>query len=311
MGLAASRLLSGEPAGSPSMVHSVFRRVFNILAPSGRLLSFATSDVPAAPATVVTELDPESGWLALGIQTEDRVCMDQGALCLPRRNVRIALAGADVFVPRIQGVVEVAPDRVEPMLHRAAELGYQASAGRSGSSGFRDLVPHVHAVFEPSPGAMHFADPFCRAGLAHMADLVGGVRTKDPQRIRKAARGLLGLGPGLTPSGDDALCGWMVALALATRAFGVERVALEQVNPLILAEVPGATGQLSAEFLRYAASGQANALVEEVIAGILAGDEQQLPATIARLCETGASSGTDQLWGILVGVRLGLESAAR
>ena len=311
MGLAARRLLSEKQAGSIGNVHSVFRRVFNVLTPSGRLLAFATSDVPAAPATVVTELDPATGWRAVGLQTGDRVSSDASTVYLPERGVEIALDGAEPFVPRIEGPVEVVPDQVGPMLDRAASLALAASAGPPERGGFRNLIPHVPAFFEADPRPPLLSDPFCEAAFGHMAELVGGVRSEDPDRIRRAARGLLGLGPGLTPSGDDALAGLMVALALTTRGFGLERVALEQVNPLILAEVPAATGQLSAEFLRYAAAGQANALVEEVITSILAGHERRLPPAIARLCATGASSGVDQLLGILVGIRLGLETAAR
>lgn len=299
-----------RPVGAGA-VHSVFRRVFNVRLGSGRLVAFATADVPVAPATVVTELEAGGGWPALGVQAGDPVRLDEGGVHLPGRELSIEVAGATPYVPRIERPVEVGLDRIGPALERAAELALRASEGPPARGGLRDLLPLVPALFEPGHEALRLPDPFCQAAFGHMAELVRGVRRGEAGSVRRGARGLAGLGPGLTPSGDDALAGLMVALALAGRALGTARVALEEINPVILAEAAGATGELSGEMLRYAALGQASEPVEEAAAAVLAGEEAQLGAAVARLCATGASSGVDHLWGILVGIRLGLERAGQ
>src|SRR5262249_42586767 len=62
--------------------------------------------------------------------------------------------------------------------------------------------------------------------------------------------GLLGLGPGLTPSGDDVLCGVLVAL----HALGEPRAA-GKLGDAIAAETRRATTPLSGAFLAAAAQG--------------------------------------------------------
>lgn len=81
--------------------------------------------------------------------------------------------------------------------------------------------------------------------LAELASVLAGGR--DPE----AVRGLVGLGPGLTPAGDDVLCGLLLGLRACGR--DLERSLLEEaVLPLL-----GRTTAVSATLLRQAAQGYA------------------------------------------------------
>ncbi len=65
----------------------------------------------------------------------------------------------------------------------------------------RDLeVPLAHCGFPAKQAA------------PRIEALITAVRAHDPQATRKAAQGLVGLGQGLTPSGDDFLVGFSAAL---------------------------------------------------------------------------------------------------
>ena len=77
---------------------------------------------------------------------------------------------------------------------------------------------------------------------------------------------LLGLGPGLTPSGDDVLCGMLVAL----RAVGQAGMAPE-LYAALAAAAPTATSPISAAFLRAAAEGLGCEALHAAIAAVLEG----------------------------------------
>jgi hypothetical protein len=109
-----------------------------------------------------------------------------------------------------------------------------------------------------------------------------------------AASALGGAGPGLTPAGDDALAGILVA---ARARFGV---AAEDE----LLEVAGAvrTSHLALAFLRWAARGQSIAPVHDLLGSLAAGDRDGAETALGHLCAFGHSSGAD----LALGLRLGL-----
>lgn len=107
-----------------------------------------------------------------------------------------------------------------------------------------------------------------------------------------AVAGLLGRGPGLTPSGDDVLAGYL----LAAGAFGLE---IEQVRRAVAARAPQATSALSAQLLRHAARGEAVRELIELTAALTQPDAM-LTAVAARLLQVGHTSGASLAWGALL-----------
>lgn len=107
-----------------------------------------------------------------------------------------------------------------------------------------------------------------------------------------AVAALLGRGPGLTPSGDDVLAGYV----LAAGAFGLE---IEHVRQLVASRAPQATSALSAQLLRHAAQGEA---VRELIELTTALTQRgaTLPAVVARLLQVGHTSGAALACGALL-----------
>ncbi len=110
-----------------------------------------------------------------------------------------------------------------------------------------------------------------------------------------AVHGLIGLGPGLTPSGDDLLIG---ALALL-RACGETGVHAALARAITDAP-PALTSPLSGSFLRAAAAGHVGAHLHNAATSAVAGE---LDAAVASLRGVGHSSGWDMLAGIGVALR--------
>ena len=107
---------------------------------------------------------------------------------------------------------------------------------------------------------------------------------------------LLGLGMGLTPSGDDFLCGLLIALHLPESPFAAQ---LPRLRAQVLAAL-AATHAISAAFLRDAAAGQVSAPVQEFVAALCG--KQALAPALEALVSLGHRSGYDLLSGILAGL---------
>jgi hypothetical protein len=103
---------------------------------------------------------------------------------------------------------------------------------------------------------------------------------------------LIGLGPGLTPSGDDFVCGALVAL----HYFGRADIAGRLAEPA-LATVSRKTNVISAAYLRCAAAGQASGALFDVLHSLHAGQEASMEAALDALQAIGHTSGLDSLAG--------------
>jgi hypothetical protein len=117
-----------------------------------------------------------------------------------------------------------------------------------------------------------------------------------------AAERLVGLGPGLTPSGDDVLAGLLVTLRHLGTATGVERAVRlgGWLAAAVTFDARTRTTPLSATLLHCAARGEACPEVIAVLRG-LAG-RQPLEPALRRLHDLGHTSGADLAQGIAIGL---------
>jgi Protein of unknown function (DUF2877) len=133
----------------------------------------------------------------------------------------------------------------------------------------------------------------------------------DLARAVDAAERIVGLGPGLTPSGDDVLAGLLIALRLLGNAVdgGHRAVWLaDWISAAVTADAGTRTTALAATLLHCASRGQASAEVAALLRG-LTGLEPALPA-LRRLLAAGHTSGSDLAWGVLAGCQATLALAA-
>jgi hypothetical protein len=113
---------------------------------------------------------------------------------------------------------------------------------------------------------------------------------------REAVQGLLGLGPGLTPSGDDFLVG---ALALLDAVGGRDaHIALARA---VIDAPPGLTTPLSACFLRAAAAGHVGEALHHTVSSVITGDADSAVTAAGKI---GHSSGWDMMAGIVTALRI-------
>ncbi|MFI9560144.1 DUF2877 domain-containing protein [Nonomuraea endophytica] len=117
-----------------------------------------------------------------------------------------------------------------------------------------------------------------------------------------AAEQLMGLGPGLTPSGDDVLAGLLVTLRHLGRSTGVERAVwlADWLAATVTYDARTRTTPLSATLLHCAARGESCPEVTGVLRA-LTGHGALEPA-VSRLCRLGHTSGADLAQGVGIGL---------
>ncbi len=268
-------------------------------------------DAPRVPARVIAAF-PSAVYLETRASVEPRVLAvaTSDAVRLPNAVV-IAAGSRDRPLEGIgegaeawagDGHVEVGPlrVRVRRWWDPSPALGPLSLARLD--RGVRDLEA---AVTGSRFGLAGHPDPPLLAARCAAGDLAGAV---------EAAERIVGLGPGLTPSGDDVLAGLLVALRTLSSSVqhgGTAGWLADWLGAAVTADADTRTTTLAASLLHCAAAGQASAEVAAVLRAV-AGHEQTAPAA-RRLLAAGHTSGADLAFGLLAGCRavLALALAAR
>lgn len=255
---------------------AVFERACDLVAPDGDVIALVLPEVGDGPFNVVVG-GPAGLFdrLSLG----EPVALAAGRL--QGGGLRVDLGRAAVWEPRPDwGALRARCDDIVSSLAcldrfclRLASAGSWLTLleGRRPAGGLGAFVS----------ARLHTAAPALEAGW-------GG----DGQRLRQAVAQLVGLGSGLTPAGDDFLCGLMLRAWLAHPApdlfcRDVVEVAVSR------------TTTLSAAFLRAAARGECSARWHCLLAALREGEGARIRAAVQAILAHGATSGADILAGFL------------
>jgi hypothetical protein len=122
--------------------------------------------------------------------------------------------------------------------------------------------------------------------------LAEGLRDRTPAAFVDGALGLLGLGEGLTPAGDDCLVG---ALAVVHRFARPWLSTHPEIESRVKAASATATTTIAREFVTHALEGR---FAESLVDLMSAESAEETDDAATRLLRTGATSGADTLCGI-------------
>lgn len=132
------------------------------------------------------------------------------------------------------------------------------------------------------------------AGSAGRALRVLAERGWEGEDGRRALMHLVGRGPGLTPSGDDALLGYAASLAMGGLGFGCARA--------VAGASHGRTTDVSVAYADALAEGWMNPVYADAARAARARSELDLDCALEAIAGIGHTSGWDALLGMMVGL---------
>jgi hypothetical protein len=135
------------------------------------------------------------------------------------------------------------------------------------------------------------------AGLDALVGWIENALRGKAQPFSPVLENLVGLGPGLTPSGDDALAGALIALHECGNA-GAAAGFAERVLPLARLR----TNKISFAHLAAAADGEGAEPIHDILAALASADESDIASGLARIDRIGHTSGWDAVAGILAAI---------
>ncbi|MDP6772866.1 MAG: DUF2877 domain-containing protein [Rhodospirillales bacterium] len=297
LGAGAERALA---SGLDGRVMAVFRRSFYVESKSGGLACLGPPSLGGGPLNAIAALPDGIDWQASGLVAGARARRGGEALVVDGR-FAFPLAGAPAWRPGPPAMSWTAADLGRGLDTLATRARLVAPADCLGP-----LIPGL-AGREGAAGEGDFAaSPFLCAASAGVAALRAWLESvlgddrwgegEDAQRLRGAA-GLIGLGPGLTPSGDDFVGGAMIALRTFDQSGAADRLAAWAL-PLARAQ----TGAISYAHLACAAQGEGAAALHEALAALGTPGAPGLAAHLDAIDAIGHTSGWDALAGAVAAV---------
>ena len=264
-------------------VQGIYRSVINITTADG-LLTLASPEAGGLPNGILADLGPD--WRMIGLQPGMVVHASEADIGVPDAGLEIRLDAAPRWSPRFP-LSDVVADVATACWRRRTAATRTIAQARASSGGFSALL-REDATPDDHLGVVDVARPI-------VAELIVALENGDRRAAAEVATGLIGLGPGLTPSGDDALVGIEAALhALDLPSAGFLALAMDDVEDR--------TTTLAATLLRHAAAGEFAERLHTLLAALLGSDEVAIGTAIDRAAAWGATSGTDCRLGVLIGL---------
>jgi hypothetical protein len=187
------------------------------------------------------------------------------------------------------------PSSARPVAEQQGTLRQLASSvlARKTPEGFGVLLPHLLDL--PEKQTLSASDG---ALLARMTQLRKLIQQGDFDQAATLIDGLLGLGRGLTPSGDDTAIGLLLTLNRHPERNEAEsKEALVAFNRRVIQSAYQRTTTISANLIECAAQGEADERLINVVDGLVTGTPSR-DECVECVLEWGNSSGRDALIGM-------------
>jgi Protein of unknown function (DUF2877) len=247
--------------------------------------------VPLAPNALTVDLEPRVALEEQGFRPGQIVSFVGSAPSRRDADWLVTLGGAVIWEPRPR----VRPVGSRHLMDRARTIRITVVAEGAGES----LLPMLWMLENEAQGLGSGLVCVARPAARLLCD--GAIRG-DPIAMARAASDLAGLGPGLTPSGDDLLTGFVAAWTLIGEALGRDRLAGERVTAAIATGAARGASPLGRAWLEHACRGELLEPMTRLLAAFLAPEPGDLDAAARDALAVGAASGTDWMVGFLLAV---------
>jgi len=258
------------------------------LALDGRIVAVVSAELHNGPLNLVVTPAVPFGHLSIGAPASSTAHRVEVADAWD-----IVLDGATAWDPVLRRIDRAALDALHNHLQGLTDL-IAAEAPAGGLA--RVSVERAGPVLTPLE----------RSASLVLTDLSRGLRQASRSQVARGARTLAGLGPGLTPSGDDVLVGCLLALAALPDVDGAS------MREAIAFSARHRTTHISTAYLDAAARGEASEAWHRLVTAMGTPDAVRVISAGRQVLAVGETSGSDMLGGFVLASRalLGLPDAA-
>lgn len=264
-----------------AIVHSVYKSTINCLV-KDRIVSLQHQEMPITPLSINLDI-PKRVFELIRVNRGDVVQFNHdGLFAFNTMFYKVNTQSFDCLL--IEGTSPLKPEAIPALTDLILSAIRKGEFGRIAQSlNDKQIIP------------LTFTGDYVLEVLTKI------LATDDLQQIGALSAQLIGIGEGLTPSGDDFNCGMLAAQFML---HGNERAQMlkQHLTRKIQYRV-NTTTIISKELLMYASEGRFSQMVKNIL--INSNKEVDLTDDIKSICNVGHTSGVDFLTGLYFGLLKG------
>lgn len=270
--------------GARYQIHSCFTHALNLIDERGQFATFLSADFPNGPLTLRVNTLPKATLEALQesaipLQYQERE--GKGAFIAP--GLCFIFSEETTYwesqLPIMDGSVQQ-PSNIKQSLQASLQLAKSLLPVRALDD---RVMQYIYETLE-----------------SQSTQLVSAIVDNNLPEISRLAIKQIGLGMGLTPSGDDFLVGLMLILWLNPKRY---QAILQQLQ-VTIEDSRTHTNEISWWMLNYAVSGRFNGWLQDYAKALVLADLTVQKKALMQILTIGSSSGSDMVTGIVAGLRV-------
>ena len=248
----------------PYVVHSRFTHAINYVNQQNDMITFLTRGLPNAPKSMIIDVDEFNEW---PIEEGEHLQHQSDQLLLS--NIGISIGQAVAWSMDLPSIQTVDVELLEAMQHF--------------------LDSHQTSLFEMEQMIYDRLDEY-------FFELISAAMLGDYEMVTTYARKSIGLGLGLTPSGDDRLVGFLLGCYI----YSPMNTGLYLALKTAIEESQENTNEISYAMLNAAKHGEFNEWLLTLANVIGMQDSQNLSSALTNVFSIGSRSGGDMIKGLLL-----------
>ncbi len=286
-------------------IHSVFRHVLNIAFLEGGLGFIVGPEVGRGPLSICVDIPEHIDLVSLGLDKGLIVSRVDDLIVIGTNVLAVSIKEAALWESSLlfTNVLRM-PRDIERNLMTLREVA--VSSGKH--SGLGQLIELSESDLSNEDVTCKM-EPVAQLSLPHILRLLKAIKSYNTQNLMESVAHLIGLGPGLTPAGDDLLIGLMLSMLYFAENLNINTARVRNVNSVIISCVHARTTSVSQEFLIQAAIGNANEQILNLIEVLLIRESNDVEQVARTVLAIGGTSGTDTVLGVLLGSYLMLNES--
>lgn len=283
-------------SGKIGIVHSVFEKVINISI-GDHLISIVGKMVGNGSLNIVVN-NPDDLDFRMRVKRGDTVTLGE-TINIEKDLISISTKDAKVWRPRINFQERLQAPRI--ILENITIL--RDSTLLSGKIGGLGALIESLQLNDLKFSIKTKLDPIAQFAAPHISSLLQKIKMNQVEEINRYSNKIVGLGPGLTPSGDDMLIGLMISMIYISENININ-INVDQINKNIISGIADRTTDISVEFLREAAIGRVNEPLSSLMENLLTSGQGKIVKSIKKVFSLGSTSGVDTIFGVIIGSSL-------
>jgi hypothetical protein len=283
--------------GKIGHIHSIFQRVINIIVGKNRLISLVGQEVGQGPLNILVNIPTHLNLLSIGIKRGDIVLRVGDSIIIGENVIVISTQWTKLWEPKRNFQASL---QTLKTIMANIEIMRDVALVSDNLSGLGELIPFTN-IYGLKDSKSEKLGSVSNIAFPHILSLLKAIRSGHSQDIKRITKNLIGLGPGLTPAGDDMLLGLMISMLYFSENFNEVSVDVKKINKDIISNISGRTTIISEEFLIESSVGKVNEGVASLMENILTSKNKDLENSVRKVLDLGGTSGADTVFGVILG----------